>query len=100
MQFQVHTIMQTQLTALSQAGAWGKVEKTRQDMAFLMIVPNTNAGDDQVFSLAAVWVHPCQGCLSTLVKAAWKLMLLVDNSPDWPYAFIHMSDTVLHVPIQ
>ena len=27
MQFQVHAIMQTQLTALSQLGAWGNVEK-------------------------------------------------------------------------
>ena len=51
--FQVHAIMQTQLTTLSQAGAWGEIEKPQQDMAFLMIVPSTNAGGDQVFSLAS-----------------------------------------------
>ena len=46
MQFQVHTIMQTQLSALSQAGAWGKAMKPRWDMAFLMIAPSTNGGGD------------------------------------------------------
>ena len=98
-QLQVHTIMQTQLTALSQAGAWGEVEKPQWDMAFLMIVPSNKAGSDQVFCLAAMWVHPHQGCLSTLVEAAWKLMLLVDNGPDCPYTFIHMNDTILHMPL-
>ena len=98
-QFEVCTIMQAQLTVLSQAGAWGKVEKSQWDMAYLMIAPSINAEGDQVFGLAVVWVHPCQGCLSTLVEAAWKLMLLVDNSPDWPYAFICMNDTMLHVPL-
>ena len=64
-----------------------------------MIMPNNNARGDQVFSLAAVWVHPHQGHLSTLLEAAQKLMLLVDNGPDWPYAFIHMNDTMLYVPL-
>ena len=53
-QFQVCAIMQTQLTALSQAGACGEVEKPQWDMAFLIIVPNIDAGGDQVFGLAAV----------------------------------------------
>ena len=26
-------------------------------------------------------------------------MLLVDDGPDWPYTSIHMSDTVLHMPL-
>ena len=76
-----------------------RFEKARGDIAFLMIAPSTNPEGDQVFSLAVVWAHPCQGCLSTLVEAAQKLMLLADNGPDWPYTFVHMSDTVLHVPL-
>ena len=99
MQFQVHAIMQTQLTALSQAGAWGEVEKPRWNMAFLIIAPSTNAGGDQVFSLAVVWAHPCHGHLSILVKAAQKLMLLAGNSSDWLYAFICISDTVTCTPV-
>ena len=98
MQFQVCAIMQTQLATLSQTGALGEVEKPKQDMAFLMIVPSTDAGGDQVFSLAAVWVHPCYGHISTLKEAAQKLMLLADNGPDWPYAFVCMKDTILHMP--
>ena len=52
-----------------------------------------------IFRLAVVWAHPHQGCLSTLVEAAWILMLLADDGPDWPYAFVCMSDTMLHVPL-
>ena len=99
MWFQVHAITWTQLTALSQVGAWGEVKKPRWDMAFLMIVPSTNARGDQVFSLPAVWAHPCQGHLSTLAEAAQSLMLLANDSPDWLYAFICMSDTMLHIPL-
>ena len=99
MWFQVHVIMQTQLTTLSQAGACGEVEKPRQDMAFLMIVPNTNTRDDQAFGLAVVWAHPNQGHLSTLMEAAQKLMLLADDGPDWPYAFVCMSNTMLEVSL-
>ena len=35
-----------------------------------MIAPSNNAGDDQVFGLAAMWPHPCHGYLSTLMEAA------------------------------
>ena len=42
--FQVHTIMQTELTSLSQAGAWREVEKPWWDMTFLMTAPNTSVG--------------------------------------------------------
>ena len=28
-----------------------------------------------------------------------KVVVLADNGPDWPYAFVHMSDTVLHAPL-
>ena len=39
MWFQVSNITQTQLSTLSQAGAWEEAEKPRWDMAFLMIAP-------------------------------------------------------------
>ena len=97
-QFQVCTITQTQLTTLSQAGAWGEVEKPWLGMAFLMIARSNNAGGDQVFNLAAVWVHLHQSHLSTLVEAALKLMLLVDTSQDWLYTFTCMN--VAHAPVQ
>ena len=78
---------------------WGEAKKPRWDMAFLMIAPSTNTGGNQLFGLVAVWVHPHQGHLTTLVEAAQKLMILVDDGPDWPYAFICMSNTMLHMPL-
>ena len=97
--FQVHAIMQTQLTILSQAGAWEEVEKPWWDMTFLMTLLSYNTRSDQVFGLATMWAHPHQDYLSTLVEAAEKLMLLMDDGPDWPYTFIHMNDSVLHMPL-
>ena len=64
-----------------------------------MIAPSTNVGGDQLFGPVVVWVHPHQGHLTTLVEAAQKLMPLVDDSPECPYTFIHMSNTMLHVPL-
>ena len=44
----------THLTNLSQAGAWGDVEKPHHDIAFLMIALSINIGGEQIFGLAAV----------------------------------------------
>ena len=97
--FQVCAITQSQLSALSQTGAWGEVKKCRWDMAFLMIAPSANTGGNPFFGLAAVWAHPHQGCQTTLVEATQKLLLLADDSPDWPCTFVYMSDTMLHMPL-
>ena len=64
-----------------------------------MIAPSANIGDKQIFGLAVVWAHPHQGCLTTLAEVACRLTLLMDNGPDWPYAFIHMSSTTHHMPL-
>ena len=77
----------------------GEAKKPRWDMAFLMIVPSTNARGDQLSSLAVVWAHPPQGHFNTLAKAGQKLMLLADNGSHWPYVFVHISNTMLHVPL-
>ena len=97
--FVVPTLTHTQLTNLSQAGAWGDVKRPWQNIAFLMIVPNANFSGELIFGLAVVWANPCQGHLTTLVEVAHKLALLVDNGLDWPYAFVCMSSTMCHVPL-
>ena len=91
--------MQTQLTTLSQAGAWGDMKKPQWDMAFLLIVPSLAIGCKWVFGLTAMSVCPCQAHLSTLGEAAQKLMLLANENPDWPYACAQMNDTMAHMPL-
>ena len=98
-QFHVPIIRQTQLTTLSQTGAWGNVEKPRQDMAFLLIAPSLANGCERIFGLTALWVYPHQACLASLVEAAQSLVLLSDKGSDWPYAFVWLNDTVLHIPL-
>ena len=60
---------------------------------------STNARCEQIFSLTAMWAHPHQAHLHTLEEVAHKLLLLVDNGPDWPYAFVQMNDTMSHAPL-
>ena len=69
-QFKVHTIQQALLTALSQAGAWGNTEKPRNNVAFLLITPSLAVGCERIFGLMAVWVHPHQTYLMSMVEAA------------------------------
>ena len=68
-------------------------------MAFLLITPSITAGYERVFGLVTVWAHPCQAHYSTLVEAACKLMLLVDRSADWVYAFVQLNEGQSHTPL-
>ena len=95
----VPTLTHTKLTNLSQVGAWGDVKKPYQDIAFLMIVPSANIGGEQIFGLAVVWAHPHEGHLTTLVEAACKLVLLMDDGLDQPYAFVCLSSTTHYAPL-
>ena len=98
MPFWIHTITQGQLTALSQVGSWGDVEKPYQDMVFLLIAPSLAVRCEQVFGLTAMSTQPCQVHLPTLVDAAQKLLLLTDKGVDWPYT-IRMNNAVAHMPL-
>ena len=94
--FKVYTIKQTQLTTLSQVGAWGTMEKPGNDTAFLLIAPSLAIGCERIFDLMAVWVHPHQTCLASPVEVAQCLVLQANEGPNWLYAFILMNDTILH----
>ena len=64
-----------------------------------MIALSANSGSEQIFGPAVVWAHCHQGHLTTLVEAACKLALLMDDGPDWPYAFVLLSNTTCHMPL-
>ena len=44
----------------------------------------------------AMWANPCQ---THLVQVAQCLVLLANEGPDWPYAFIWINNAVLHAPL-
>ena len=48
-------------------------------------------GYKRFLGLVAVWVHPHQACYHSLEEAGHKLMLLVDESTDWAYAFVWLN---------
>ena len=97
--FHMQAITQAQLITLSQAGAWGNIEKPRWDMAYLLIAPSIAIGCERLFGLTMVWAHPHQAHFPTLPEVDCKLVLLADISEDWPYAFMWLNDTVARVPL-
>ena len=75
------------------------MEKPCQDITFIFIVPNLAIGCKWVFSLTAMWTHPCQVCLPTLAEAAQKLMLLANEGTNWPHAYARMNNAMAHAPL-
>ena len=85
---------------LATSGVWGDVGKPQWDMAFLLIVPNIAVGYERVFGLVAVWAHPYQAHYHSLEEAACKLVLLMDESADWAYAFFQLNEALSHAPLK
>ena len=81
--FQVREIKLLELYALSQAGAWGNVEKPKHDMIFLLIAPDKTVEGKRVFGLVAVWMHLHQACHHSLGEAAHKLTPLFNIGTNW-----------------
>ena len=77
----------------------GDVGKLQWDMVFLLIVPSLTIWCKRVIGLTAVWAHPHQACFQTLEEVAHKLVLLADESADWPYTFVQLNDAVSHAPL-
>ena len=53
----------------------------------------------RIIGLTTAWAHPCQSCFQALEEAALKLMLLADESQDWPYVFIWLNNAISHAPL-
>ena len=53
----------------------------------------------RIFGLVIVLVHPHQGCYTTLADVACKLMLLMDGSTKWVWAFIQLNEVLSHAPL-
>ena len=92
-------IKQAQLNTLSQAGAWGDVGKPQQDMA---IPFNSTKHHHEVQK--GLWPGGSMGTFQPSLlplskEAGHKLVLLVDKSMDWAYAFVQLNDALSHIPL-
>ena len=99
LQFQVRKLTQWELSALSQAGAWGHIEKPKCNRMFLLIVLGKTIEGERVFDLVAVLGAPTPSTPFFPGWAAWKLTLLIDAGADWAYAFMQLNKGALHVPL-
>ena len=67
--------------------------------AFILLVPGKTVKGEMAFRLAMVWAHPYQACLSSLDEVARKLTLLFNIGDNWVYAFMHLNEGTLDVPL-
>ena len=86
-------------TMFSQAMAWGDAKKPWWAMAFLLITPSIAAWYKRIFGFIAVWVHPHQAHYTTPADVAQKLVLLMDGSANWVYAFVQLNEVLSHAPL-
>ena len=68
-------------------------------MVFLLITLKIATGYERIFGLVVLWVHPCQAHYTTLADAGCKLVLLMDGSANWVYAFIELNEVLSHAPL-
>ena len=99
LQFQLRETIITELYALSQAGAWGKVENPSMIWHFFLIALDKTTKGQRVFCLVAVCTHQHQAHHHSHGDAACKLALLINIGSDWTYAFALHSEAILHTPL-
>ena len=97
--FQVWVIMQAHLDTLSQVMVLGDAKKSWWDIAFLLIVLSIATEHERIFSLITVWAHLCQAHYTTLAYMACKLVLPMDSSAAWLYAFVQLNEVLSHTPL-
>ena len=96
---QVREITMSQLYALSQAGAWGDIEKPKHDIVFLLIAPDKVIKGERVFSLLTMWMHLHQAHHHSLGEVACNVTPLINIGTDWTYGFAQLNEGMLHTPL-
>ena len=91
-QFQVVEITRTGLSAISHAEVWEDPKRPTSDMAYLLPVADQVVEEERRFRLVAVWTHPCQAHLPSLV-------LLMNTGEDWAYAFMQLNTDSQDIPL-
>ena len=99
MQFHISGITRAGLSAISQAGGWGNPKRQLLVMAYLLLAPAQEAGEEKRFGLAGVCIHPNQTLLPFLGEVAKKLILLISTKEDWYYAFVQVNEDMQHLPL-
>ena len=97
---QLHLASMTypELPSLTSLRAWGDVEKSCSDMAYLLVSAEDEVMSDRVYGLSIVRVALFQARVSTVKEAVRQLTALVSSGPNWPYTLVWLNEGTHHTP--
>ena len=87
-----------ELLSISCLKVWGDTQKPHSGMAYLLVKVE-DSSEGRGYSLALVWISPCQARASTMEEALGILSICTSNGLNWPYVFIQLYEGANHVPL-
>ena len=96
-QFHVTSIIQLELSFLTNLKAWGDPEKFQSNIAFLLVLTGECTVGDRVYGLSMMWVNLYQARVSTMEEAVKQLAPLIPTGHKWPYALVQFNANAHHV---
>ena len=97
--FHPASITQSELSSLTSLRAWGDPEKSKSEVAFLLVLTGECTDGDRVFGLSMMSVHMYQARAPTMEEVVRQLTPLPFSGPDCPYALVWLNRHALHVPL-
>ena len=99
-QFHITHMTQSELASLTHLKAWGDPRKFCSNVTFLLVLPKEGeVGEESMYGLTMVWVHPYQASVSTIDDMARQLTQLSSIGPNWPYALVQLNGDASHMPL-
>ena len=98
-QLHVAPMIYPELSSLISLRAWGDVEKSHSNIAYLLVSAKDEVMSDRVYGLSTMWVDPSQARVSTMEEMVRELTALVSSGPNWPYALVWLNKGICHVPL-
>ena len=87
-----------ELLSISCLKVWGDTQKPHGGMAYLLVRVD-DPSEGRGYSLALVWISPCQAWASMTEETLGILSTCTSNGLNWPYVFIQLYEGANHVPL-
>ena len=98
---QLHLASETypELSSLTSLRAWGDMEKSCSNMAYLVVSAEDEVMSDREYGLSTVWADLFQARVFTVKEVVQQLTALVSSGHNWPYVLVQLNEDTHHVPL-
>ena len=89
---------QAELSSISSLKGLVGVQKSHQDIAYLLVQVE-NDRKDRHYGISAVWMNPNQVRAATMEEVVKRLAACTSSGIDWPYALAQLYEGPCHAPL-